>query len=105
MCKKSPALSRKKGALKAIQELIELAGKVFHKDKKLANRYVYIARRIAMKLNIRLPSELKRRFCRHCYSYLVPGVNLSVRIKDGKLVYYCHECRRYYRIPIKRPKL
>ena len=45
-----------------IIELFEEADKEFNNDKKLANRYVHLARKIAMKYNIRMSKELKRKF-------------------------------------------
>jgi ribonuclease P protein subunit RPR2 len=86
--------------LKQIEHLLDEARKAFPK-KERANRYVELARGLAMKANIRLPSELKRRFCRHCHSFLVPGRNLTVRTSEGKLVYSCHECKRHWRMPLR----
>jgi len=92
-------MSNKDDALQEIEYLFNQSYKVFHKDKKLANKYVQHARKIAMSLNIKLPSEIKRQFCKHCYSYLVPGNNLRVRINKNKIVYYCLECKKFWRKP------
>lgn len=95
----------KKIALERIKTLFQEAESVFAKDKSLANRYVSLARKIAMKVKARIPAELKRRFCKHCYAYLVPGVNSRVRIRLGKVVISCLECKRFMRIPtIKKIK-
>ena len=83
--------------LEQIEELFKQAKLRFKEDKKLANKYVQTARKLSMKFKVRIPKELKRRFCRHCYIYLVPGVNLRVRTKNGKVVYYCMECKRFMR--------
>ena len=91
----------KKQAKIDISDYMKLAKGVFKKDKKKANMYVHKARRLAMKHNIRMSSALKRRFCKHCYSYLVPGENCRVRTREGKLVYYCLECKKYMRFGIK----
>ena len=91
-------------AKERIEILFKQAKEVFKKDKKLANKYVKLARELAMKFKIRIPSRLKRRFCKHCYSYLVPSVNARVRTRDGKVVYYCLECKRYMRFPYLREK-
>ena len=50
-----------------------------------------------MKYKLRL-GKLKRKFCKHCYSYLMPGVNSRTRTKDGKVVIYCSECKNYTRM-------
>jgi len=77
------------------------AKSIFNKDKKLANRYVSLARKIAMKYKVKIPRELKRRFCKHCHKFLVPGKNCRIRTKEGHVVYYCLECKRFMRFPYK----
>ena len=94
----------KKIARERILILFKEADKVFKKDRKLADRYVYIARKIAMKIRIRIPRELKRRFCKHCYSFLKPNINVRIRNKNGKTVYYCLECKKFMRFPHKSSK-
>ncbi len=92
----------KKEARKDISNFMKLAKHSFKEDKNKANMYVRKARRLAMKHNIRFSSSVKRKFCKHCYSYLVPGINCRVRTRDGKLIYYCLECKKYMRFPIKK---
>jgi ribonuclease P protein subunit RPR2 len=70
-----------------------------------ANRYVDLARRIGMRYNVRIPGNYKRRFCRHCHSYLVPGANSRVRLRGGKITVYCENCQEYSRIPIKEERM
>jgi len=84
-----------------IVNLFDLAKQVAHTDAKLADRYVSLARTIAMKFKIRLPSEYKRLFCPHCYKFLLPGKNLRVRAHEHRLIYYCLECKRFWRKPLK----
>jgi len=67
----------------------------------LANRYVDLARKISMRYLVPMPKEFKRRFCKHCYQYLLPNVTCRFRIHRGKLVIYCHNCKNYTRIPLK----
>ena len=83
-----------------IRKLFTEADNAFHKDKKLSNRYVQIARKIAMKLRLKMPKKYKRQFCKHCYSYLKNGVNSRVRINKSKVIIYCMECKKYTRIPL-----
>ena len=91
-------------AMERIDVLFEQAKGMFRKDKKLANRYVRLARELSMKYKIRIPSELKRQFCKHCNSYLMPSVNARVRKREGKIAYYCLECKRYMRFPYLRER-
>jgi len=88
-------------ALNRINELFVQAKERFKDHSSLSNRYVQLARKISMKYKVRIPSELKRRFCRHCHSYLVPSVNCRVRTREGKMVYYCLSCKKFMRIPYK----
>lgn len=92
----------KRFAKQKTKELIEKAEQTFSKNKSLANRYITLARKLSMKYNLRIPSELKRRFCKHCYKFLMPGVNARVRTKDGKLIYTCFECKKFFRLPLKK---
>lgn len=87
-------------AKERIKTLFKEADKVFNENPELANKYVNTARKIAMKLRLRFPRDLKRRFCKHCYFYLKPGVNCRVRTKNGKVVYYCLNCKKYMRFPL-----
>lgn len=100
-----PRFSKKKQkeiAQERIKTLFREAEKAFSKNPALAHRYVKLARKIAMKVKSRIPIELKRRFCKHCYKYLVPGTNCRIRTREGKLIIYCLECKKYTRIPLKK---
>jgi len=94
---------QKQIALKRIRGLFELAyNKATNKDLELADRYVYIARKISMKYLVPIPNEYKRCFCKHCYCYLLPDVNSRFRIKNGKIIIFCKDCKKYTRIPFKK---
>lgn len=88
-----------------IKTLFEQAEEQFPKNKFLANRYVTLARKIAMKLRMQMPLEYKRRFCKHCYKYLQFGINTRIRTRDGKVIISCLECKKFTRIPIKKKKV
>lgn len=98
------AQEEKKIAKERIEDLFKQASDVFKQDSELADRYVELARKIAMKCKVRIRSELKRKFCKHCYRYLVPSVNCRVRIQDGKTVYYCYSCKKFMRFPHSKKK-
>ena len=88
-------------AQERIKILFQQAALVFSTNPTLAHRYVTLARKIAMKVKARIPLELKRRFCKHCYKYLQPGVNARVRTRGGKVIISCFECKKFMRIPIR----
>ncbi len=93
--------SKKQIALERIEILFKQAKQVFKKNPALSNRYVILARKLAMKAKIRIPRDLQKKFCKHCYRYLVPGTTCRVRTVKQKLVYYCLNCKKYMRFPLK----
>ncbi len=96
--------SLKKSALTRIKELFNQAKENFNSNPGLSNKYVKLARKTAMKVNLRIPSDYKRQYCKHCYSYLKPGVNLRVRNNKSRITYYCLNCKNYTRFLIKKKK-
>lgn len=92
-------------ARERIDVLIKQADNMFHLNPQLSNRYIYLLRKIAMKYNVKIKPEYKRKFCKHCYSYLRPSVNVRIRVSNGKVVYYCLNCKKFMRFPyIKEQK-
>ena len=89
--------SQLKIARKRIKDLFDQA----EDNEKYADRYVQLARKIAMKYKIRIPPKLKRRFCKHCYKYLRQGKNVRVRRTKKGIIYTCLECGKQMRFPIK----
>lgn len=86
-------------ALERIHELFKQAQLQFDDhEKELANRYMYLARRLAMKYKVKVPSELKRKFCKKCLHYLVQGKNVRVRTTGAVIVYSCLDCGHKNRI-------
>ena len=90
-------------AQQRVYKLFKEADSAFAKNtapgKILANRYVELARKIAMKFKLRLPKAMKMSFCKNCFSYIKPGKNCTVRLTNSKLVYHCLECNGYMRYP------
>lgn len=88
-------------AAERVRTLFQQAEQVFGTDKALANRYVHLARKIAMKVQLQLPKELKRKYCKFCYAYLRPGVNSRSRIRKGKVIISCFECKKFMRVMVR----
>ena len=101
--RKKPA-EQVKIAKERIKELFKQADAIFNEEPKLADRYVMLARKIAMKYKVKIPSRLKRKFCKHCYKYLKPGVNCRVRIAKSRVIYYCLNCKRFMRFVLRKRK-
>ena len=91
----------KKIAEHRIKELFKQATDMFKKDPKLSNRYVTLARKIAMKFKVKLTSLQKRKFCKHCYCFLMPGKNCTVRITGKTITYTCKKCKKFTRVGYK----
>jgi len=87
------------GILLAMAEEQALAG-----ETDLADRYAFLARKIGMRYQVKMPGGFKLRFCRKCSTYLVPGVNSRYRMTGGRLTRQCLKCGTYYRLPLGTEK-
>ena len=91
-------------AKQRIHTLFRLAKEKIREDPELAQRYVEIARKIAMGTKLRLPQEYRRMVCRHCKSFILPGVNCRVRTQSRRephVVVTCLICGGHMRIPLR----
>lgn len=70
-----------------------------------ANRYVFLARKLAMKYNVKLEKEFRRKFCHKCYHYL-HGKNIKVRTnpKTKAVEITCLDCKHVNRFPYLKEK-
>ncbi len=84
-------------AKERISILMEQAVKVHKEQPGLAQRYFRLAKKIGMRYNIRIPAQLKRKFCRRCFSYLGEGW----RFKKGRAQATCKNCGLVMRYPYK----
>ncbi|WP_324736221.1 ribonuclease P protein component 4 [Thermococcus sp. SY098] len=103
--RKKEQREKRKIALERINILFTLAERVFPYDKELANRYVEIALAVQQKAKVRMPRKWKRRYCKKCHSFLVPGVNAQVRLRQKRMphvVIKCLECGHIMRYPYLR---
>lgn len=101
-CKRMDTSTRRI-AKQRVQTLFRLAREIFRDDPDLAQRYVDNARKIAMAAKIRLPTEYRRQVCRHCKSFILPGVNCRVRIRQRRephVAITCLNCGKQIRIPL-----
>ncbi|HLG24479.1 MAG TPA: ribonuclease P [Candidatus Nanoarchaeia archaeon] len=83
-----------------IQFLFELAKKIFPEDRKLADKYVETAIKIALKNKAGFTKEQKKMFCKNCHCFLAQGKNCRVRIHKHRLIYYCQNCKSFMRFPV-----
>lgn len=63
--------AKQKIAIERIYRLFELAGK--EKDVELVKRYLKLAKRIGEKVNVSIPKELQKTYCKECFCMNVDG--------------------------------
>lgn len=103
--------SRKPGwqkdiAEERIQILFSLAAREFASRPGRAHRYVELARRVGKRYNVKMPKDLRHRFCKKCNHYLKPGVNARIRASPNQraMVLTCLDCGQVMRFPYRREK-
>lgn len=92
--------SGKRIAKERIARLFQLAPLFYETDPVISNRCVDLARKIAMRQRVRIDRAFKWRFCHSCHSFLIPGKNMRVRIREGKVVMTCLLCKERRRYPV-----
>ncbi len=90
----------KKIASERIEILMRKADETFKIDRKRADRYANLARKIQMRYKVRFPRKWKRRICKKCKKFITPGDNCRVRIHKKMIVITCLECNNVTRIGI-----
>ncbi len=94
-------------AQQRIHRLFKLAKEKIRDEPELAQRYVAIARKIAMRAKLKLPVEYRRMICRGCKSFIYPGVNCRVRVQQRRephMVITCQNCGETTRIPLRKKR-
>lgn len=92
-------------ARERIRLLFLQARDAFREHPERSNRYVTLARRIAMRQRVRIDREFRRQYCHHCSAFLVPGQNMRVRVHRGNVVVTCGLCNRKMRYRVVRPRV
>lgn len=104
VARKITKLSQKKLVDNHISSLFSLVSQLRFTNFARASRYMTLIRRISMKFNHSLPSEIKRSYCKHCKVLFVPGKNCRVRVHKSRVIYSCFECKNFTRIPFHKKK-
>lgn len=93
-------------ARQRIEIILKVALQFAKTDYDIAKKEAELARRIALKYNVRLPFQLKRFFCHGCKQLIIPGLNCRVRLtrRAHMLRMTCLMCGHTYRRPLK-PKV
>lgn len=80
--------------------LIRNAFEKIDNDYALANSQAQIAKKIAKRLRLKLPYDIRQLYCKKCKQFIVPGFNCRVRIGRSKikaLRITCLLCNNIYR--------
>jgi len=95
-------------ALKLVKKILDFAETIHPEDSEKAVEAVRLAMRIAQKTRLRLPTYLRRRFCRKCGTPWTGPSTFSVRVRGNRathVVIRCKKCghtRRFYALKKRR---
>ena len=74
----------KEDAASLVAFLTKSAVDLSHRNPAMAREQAALARKVKLRINVRLDPSLTRFTCRGCKKLLVPGVNARVRLGHGK---------------------
>lgn len=69
-------------------------------DDDLANNQARLAKKIAMRMRLRLPYEIRQLYCKRCKQFILPGKSSRVRTGRSKtkaIRITCLKCGHVYR--------
>lgn len=94
-------------AKERIGKLLEMAEKNFMEKPGYSRRYCELAIKTGMRYNIRLDKKVKRKICKKCFSFLVPGETSTIRTspKQQAIITACKNCNSIIRFPYRREKV
>lgn len=97
---------QKELAIERVKRLFELAEESHLSKTNMADRYVELARELAMHYKVGIPKELRARFCRKCGAYLSPGSTATVRTRKSlkAVIIRCKKCGNIMRFPYGKRK-
>ncbi len=94
-------------AAQRMRLLLRMADEVYPWEPELGLMYGDLARRISLRTKVKIPQEWRWRYCKRCGSFLYPGINADVRVRERRfphLVIRCRLCGGIRRIPYLREK-
>ena len=87
-------------AIERIEILIDNALREMQNDESMSQSYARLARKIAMRVRVRMPYNLRQLFCRKCKQFILPRFNSRIRIGRGRvrcIRITCMKCNHVYR--------
>lgn len=85
--------------VKSISRIIALASTMKETEPVLSRRYVVLSEKIAKRLDVTLPPNIKRSYCKACKTMYGPSTR--IRLSHGMLTVTCHNCSDVRRIPVR----
>jgi len=88
----------KRISLERIKILFEEGEKAAKKNRfDLAKKYIILAKNIGMRCNVKIPKNLKLKFCKNCNYFLIPGKSAKLKIDSKKkfIKIKCLNCGKY----------
>lgn len=80
-------------ALERIERLFSLADEAFATHPERSDRYVQLALKIGTRNRVRIPRELKTKYCKKCHAFLQKGKNAEIAEKTGFFEIRCLKCQ------------
>ncbi|HEY9385904.1 MAG TPA: RNase P subunit [Nitrososphaeraceae archaeon] len=69
-------------------------------DDDVANNQARLAKKVAMRMRLRLPYEIRQLYCKNCKQFILPGKSSRIRTGRSKLKAIritCLKCGHVYR--------
>ena len=79
--------------LERMYRLSELAEEEFGKLPKRSKRYIELVNKLSQRNRVKIPKELRMKFCKKCSAFLVEGKNLERKVSGKLIETKCLECK------------
>jgi dephospho-CoA kinase len=79
-------------ALERMYRLMDLAIENWKEKPERSIHYLKLMKRIGMRNKVRIPKELKRMYCKKCFSLLLEEKHKKTRVKKKVLLVECKKC-------------
>lgn len=83
---------------------MDLAIENWEKHSERSLDYLKLMKKIGMKNKVKIPKELKKLYCKKCFSLLLTGKEKEIRIKGKKLSVKCRNCGKIKTIVPEKKK-
>ncbi|MEM1942472.1 MAG: hypothetical protein QXO30_01325 [Candidatus Caldarchaeum sp.] len=95
----------RRSQLNHVRRALEFAAETYPTDPERARKAVQLVIKLCQKNRLRLPVDLRRRFCRRCATPFVGPTTFSVRVRSRRsphVVVSCRVCGHVRRYLIKK---